>query len=229
MAAVKRVNELVNRSWPEVTGGGMEAEAKRSVLKEAYDRLDGIGLLEARIVGLVCPECRGLRGANEVDPPCPRCGNEDLVTFVHQDAWENAVCRVAGLPEGYTTKGHARAHYGRIARKHQFESWWSGLETRLVPIATALFGSRVFPAELVGHLRNWRNGTDETLPEDTVLVGLDGKPLLKGAELHGQCVVVVSTSWEEKLCAGTEPIEPEPAAVSAVSGEDASDSSESSS
>jgi len=224
MAALKQVIELVNRAWPEVSGGGMEAEAKRAVLKEAYERLDALGILDARIVGLVCPECHGLSGAEN---PCPRCGNDTLVTFVHRDAWENAVCRVAGLPEGYTTKGHARAHYGRIAKKQQFESWWSGLETKLVPIATALFGSRVFPAELVGHLHSWRNGTDPSLPEDTVLVDLEGKPLLKGPELHGHCVVVVSTSWEEKVCAGT--AEPEPTAVSQSSGEESAELQESSS
>jgi len=211
MAPIRRVKDLLELSWPIVTGGGLENEARRAAWRDAWQILRELGILSARIVGLRCPCCGGtkrilpedqLDDGSPIDEtmPCPVCKGQPLATLVEKHSWEAAVCRSAGLNLAFHTKEEARAYYGKVARpgSQDFDRWWSGLESWLIPVAAALLAGRVLPAEVLGRLRldgskvdpgqrRFRFVTVERIRqvfeleqiEDRVLaiVGLDGKEL----------------------------------------------------
>jgi len=123
-----RLRELLERFWPRITAGDPESIARRDALREAWRYLGESGVLDARVVGMADAE------------------SDATPVLVMDQAWEAAVCRIAGLSPEFTTKAHALAYYGNIARPHtrDFDRWWSGLETKLLPIASALLSRQVY-------------------------------------------------------------------------------------
>lgn len=217
MARIALVRDILERVWPRITEGDEESIVVRGVWRAAWETLQEHGILAARIIGRRCLECGGTglvtipepherpEGAEPCVGDCPVCHGRPVATLVEKAAWEETVCRFAELPLACRSKADAEERYRHSARRAQdFERWWSGLETRLLPIARALMGGPVLEADEVGILRS-ENGSELVMVTFSVdglgqvaagLVDLEGKVIATIAEGPGS-IQILSAETED--------------------------------